>query len=66
MIAMVVLYFHQFYAIRSYYVEQEESFKAKTWKRICKRQLPSDKLSTRNPSIICLQFDYDTHRRDDN
>ena len=39
--------FHQFYIICGEYVGQEESFKAKVWKRICMRQLPSDKLSTR-------------------
>lgn len=47
MVAMVVVYFHQFYVICSEYVGQEESFKAKAWKRICTRLLPSDKLSTR-------------------
>lgn len=47
MVAMVVVHLHQFYVICDEHVGQEESFKAKTWKRICPRQLPSDKLSTR-------------------
>ena len=49
---MVVVYFLWFYFVCSFYVALRETFKAKAWERICRRQVFLDKISTRIHKLL--------------